>query len=161
MFEEPVGKVEKDRSHLIIGVSGVAVVLVIALIVLVSSLSSRQTAKIEMSVAGSSEYDDYAQYVTVSDMVQFEGERLNNRYARIRCKLNNTSDKTLSGVQLRIAALGYNSETLKEKYVTPIPVTNETLNPHQTINLELFMEPIPDPAEIMQITVEVTGLKLK
>lgn len=161
MFEQPVGKVEKDRSHLIIGVSGVAVVLVIVLIVAVSSLSTRQTAKIEMSAAGSAEFDSYAPFVTVSDMVQYEGERLNNRYARIRCKLTNTGEKTLAGVQLRIAALGYNSETLKEKYVTPIPTTNEILNPNQSISLELFMEPIPDPAEIMQITVEVSGLKLK
>jgi hypothetical protein len=161
MFEEPVGKVEKDRSHLIIGASGVAVVLVIALIVAVSSISTRQSAKIEMHGAGSTEFNEYGQLITISDMQQFEGERLNNRYARIRCKLKNEGEKTLSGVQLRIAAIGFNNETLKEKYVTPVPTTNETLNPGQSMSLELFMEPIPDPAEIMQITVEVTGLKFK
>lgn len=161
MFEEPVGKVEKDRSHLIIGASGVAVVLVIALIVAVSSLSSRQSTRVVMNGPGSAEFDEYAQFVTINDMQQFEGERLNNRYARIRCKLKNDGEKSLTGVQLRIAALGYNSETLKEKYVTPVPTTNEMLNPGQTMNLELFMEPIPDPAEIMQITVEVTGIKIK
>lgn len=161
MFEQPVGKVEKDRSRLIIVVSGIAVVLVIGLIVAVSSLSSRQSTKIEMSAMGSPEFDSYAQYVTLSDMVHYEGERLNNRYARITCKLNNTGDKTLTGVQLRIAAIGLAGDVLKEKYVTPIPTNNDRLNPNQTMHLELFMEPIPDPAEIMKFTVDVSGLKFK
>ncbi len=161
MFEQPVGKIEKDRSRLIIIVSGVAVVLVVGLIVAVSSLSSRESSKIEMSTAGSPEFDSYAQYVTLSDIDPHEGERLNTRYARITCKLNNTGDKALLGVQLRIAAIGLSGEVLKEKYVTPVPTTHEILNPNQKSHLELYMEPIPDPAEIMTFTVEVRGLKLK
>lgn len=161
MFEQPVGKVEKDRSRLIIIVSGIAVVLVVGLIVAVSSLSSREAAKIEMSLAGSTEFETYAQYVTLSDIVHYEGERLNLRYARVTCKLNNAGEKTLTGVQLRIAAIGFASEVLKEKYVTPVPTSHETLNPNQTIRLELYMEPIPDPAEIMTFTVEVIGLQIK
>src|ERR1044071_2627590 len=120
MFEQPVGKVEKDRSRLIIAASGIAVILVIALIVAVSSLSSRQSTKIDLSTAGSPEFDSYAQFISLADINRREGERLNNRYARILCKLSNSGDKTLSAVQLRIAALGYSGEVLKEKYVTPI-----------------------------------------
>jgi hypothetical protein len=161
MFEQPVGKVEKDRSRLIIVVSGIAVILVVGLIVAVSSLSSKEAAKIEMSLGGSPEFDGYAQFVTLSDIEHFEGERLNNRYARITCKLNNTGEKSLVGVQLRMAIIGQAGDVLKEKFVTPIPTTHDSLKPNQTIRLELFMEPIPDPVEIMTFTVEVVGLKLK
>lgn len=161
MFNEPTGKVEKDRSRLIIVASGIALIGVIGLIILVSYLGKRKPDEIKLFSQGSPEYNAYVENLTVEDLDIKTGERLNTRYARFILKLKNNGDKTVSGVQLRMLALGYEYEVLKEKFVTPVPGTAKTLNPNQYVSLDLYMEPIPDPAEIMHMTVEVTGIQYK
>jgi hypothetical protein len=168
MFEQPVGKVEKDRSRLIIVISGLAVLGVIALIIFASSYSPKEKKAPDMAQAGSPEFDTYAPNVKIENFEKYEGERLNVHYARMTCKVVNAGDKTITGLQLRGVIFRYLDETLKEEFikdkvVTIIPGQFEKLSPNQSLPVELFMEPIPDPNTIayMQMKIEVYGLKTK
>jgi hypothetical protein len=162
MFEQPVDREEKDRSRAIMLLSGAALIVVLALIILVSQFSSGKSAKNEMARAGSAEFDWYVSSVKIVDVEKYHGERLSSRYGKIVCRLQNEGDRALAGLQLRAAAVGFNNEPLREKIVTLVPSSlRNSLPAGQSAGAEIYIEPIPDPAEVMDMVVEVYALKLK
>ncbi|MFL6278250.1 MAG: hypothetical protein ACJ74G_23955 [Blastocatellia bacterium] len=158
MFEQPVGKVEKDRSRMIMLMSGIAVLAVIALVVIVTSMSKKQ-APLEFARAGSSEFDSYSGSVKVSGIEKRKGERLNVFYGRFIFTLENAGNKTINGLQMRMAAIDMNAQVVKEKIITVIPTLREPLGPGQSARLDLSFEPIPNPDELQDMTIEVYSLK--
>lgn len=160
MFEQPAVKSEKDRSQTIMILSGMAVLIVIVLIIVVTSLG-RRPSQTDIALLGSAEFDAYAPNVTIGNIEKKIGVRLNNRYARILCTLQNTGDQVLVGVQLKAAVIGTGGQVIREKIFTPVPNVRDTLGPNQTMNIDVSVEPVPDPSEIIDMTIELTGLKLK
>ena len=160
MFEQPVVESEKDRSKTIMIVSGLAVLVVIVLIIAVASLGRRQS-QTEFAHAGSPEFDSYVPYVRIGNIDKKTGERMNIRYARILCTVQNAGEQVLVGLQLRAAIIGTGGQVLKEKIITPVPNTRDTLGPNQTMNIDVSVERVPDRSEIQEMTIDVYGLKLK
>jgi hypothetical protein len=158
MFEQPAGKIEKDRSRMIMLMSGIAVLAVIALVVIVSSMSKKQ-APLELARAGSPEFDSYIGSVKVSGIEKRKGERLNIFYGRFIFTLENAGNKTINGLQMRMAAIDMNAQVVKEKIITVIPTLREPLGPGQSARLDLSFEPIPNPDELQDMTIEVYSLK--
>jgi hypothetical protein len=157
MFEQPAGKIEKDRSRTIMLLSGAAVLAVIALVVLVTSISRKQTP-LEFAHTGSPEFDSYISHVKLTNIEKRKGERMNNvNYGRFLLTLENTGDKTLVGLQVRLLAIDLNKEIAREKLVTVIPGIREALGPGQSARLDLSFEPIPN--DLQDMTVEVYSLK--
>ena len=160
MFEQPTTRSEKDRSQTIMLLSGVAVIAVIALIIIVTSFG-RRPIQTELARSGSSEFDSYAPKVTINNLDRRSGERMNYRYARMLCTVQNTGDRVITGLELRAAVLGTGGQLIREKIITPIPNTRDTLGPNQSINIDVSIERVPDPSEIADMTIEVYGLKLR
>lgn len=168
MFEQPVGKDEKDRSKLIIGVSAVLVLAVIALIALVSSLSSGNQKTVELAEIGTPEFDAYVPFIKFDVVNRVRGERFNNsKYVRVDGVFTNNGDKILTGLQVKILAVRYTGEDtsqyeiVKEKTVNPIPTIHESLDPKRPARVELYLEPLDDREPIDDILVLVNGLKVK
>jgi hypothetical protein len=67
----------------------------------------------------------------------------------------------LVAVQLKASIVGTGGQLLKEKIFTPVPNTRDTLGPNQSMNIDVSVERVPDPSEIMDMTIELNGLKLK
>ncbi|HJQ69354.1 MAG TPA: hypothetical protein VKA70_10290 [Blastocatellia bacterium] len=163
MFEQPKENVEKDRSRLVVIMSGVAVGAVIVLIVLVSSFC-KSGGRVEMAGADTDEFKSYVGNIRLTLVENREGERdLGKvvRYARLIYNVTNTGDKTLSGLQLKGKAISLNDEVLRDRVVTVIPGAHSDLKPGETIRVEINMEPIPPVNEIKEFTAEVVGLKLE
>ena len=160
MFEQSSVKSEKDRSQTIMILSGLAVLLVIVLIIVVTSLGKR-TVQSDMAHAGSPEFDSYVSNVKIGNIEKRSGERLNIRYARILCTVENGGESVLSGLQLKASIIGTGGQPLKEKIFTPVPGTRDILAPKQTMNVDVSVERVPDPSEIMDMTIEVYGLNVK
>jgi hypothetical protein len=158
MFEQPAGKVEKDRSRTVMLLSGVAVLAVIALVVLVTSVSRKQ-APLEFARPGAPEFDSYVGNVKLTNVEKRKGERMNIYYGRFLLTLENSGDKSLIGLQLRLAAIDLDNQVAKEKIVTVIPTIREPVGPNQSAKLDLSFEPIPNPDELQDMTVEVYSLK--
>jgi hypothetical protein len=140
--------------------SGVAVLVVIALIILSTSLGDGEKP-VEMARPGSPEFDSYASLVNISIADKRTGERLNTRYGRIICNVQNAGDKTLVGLRLRAVALGFNNDVYKEKILNVVPQQEEELGPNERVDVDIYLEPIPDPSQVMEMTVELYGLKIK
>lgn len=166
MFEESEEPIEKDRrSQLIMVLSGVAVLIVIALIIVVGSMGSKQpVAEIEMSRRGSPEFDAYAPLVRVimtrDDKITAQN-LLGNYIATLKARIQNGGDQVIEGLQLRAVAIGLGGDTLKDRVFTPIPRRKESLLPNETFPVEVQLDPIPDPAQIMDLTIELYGVKLR
>jgi hypothetical protein len=162
MFEQPAGKVEKDRSRSIMILSGVAVLAVIVLIALVSSFG-RKSAPVEFAQPGSPEFDSYVQYIKITNFEPTTGERpnLGTKFARIRCAVENTGDKDLIGLQLRMILIGFDEQVIKQKTITPVPEIRRSLGAKQSMNIDVAIEPSPDRSEIMDMKIEVAGLETK
>jgi len=158
MFEQPAGRVEKDRSRLIMLSSGAMVLLIIGVIILSTSYCSRDAA-VEMARAGSPEFDSYSPSVNITINDKRTGERLNVRYGRLLCTIRNDGDQVLVGLQVRSVVLGFSNEVLVERITSPIPRQRDVLNPHQSMDIDLNMEPIPEL--IMDMKVEIYALKVK
>jgi len=160
MFEQPTGNEEKDRSRTVMILSGIAVMLVVVLIILVTSFGTH-TAPAETSQRGSQEFDSYAQFVRIDIVDKRHGERLNTKYGRISCKVENTGDKVLSALQLRAAAIDLGDVTVKEKIIHVVPNSAATLRPNQSVDLDIYLEPISDPANLKDMIIEVFALKVQ
>lgn len=160
MFEQPAQKSEKDRSRTIMILSGLAILAVIALIILVTSFA-RRPSQTEFEHAGSTEFDAYAPSVLISNVEKRTGERITGRYALILCKVQNTGDKVLIGLQLKATVIGTGGQLIREKVITPVPNNRDTLEPNQTMKIDVSLEGVPDPSEIRDMTIELNGLKLK
>ena len=161
MFEQPAGRVEKDRSRLMMLSSGATVLLIICVIVVLSSSYCSREVAVQMALAGSPEFDSYSPFVSIAINDKRNGERLNVRYARLLCTIRNDGDQVLVGLQVRSVLLGFGNEALLERITSPIPRQKDVLNPHQSMDIDLNMEPIPDPSLIKDMTVEIHALKVK
>ena len=160
MFEQPAGKVEKDRSRSIMMVSGAAVLAVIVLIIVVTSIA-RRAPQIQFSRAGSADFDSYAHLVLINNVEKFEGERLNQRYGRLKCSVQNSGDRLVEGLEVRAAVVGHSGQVYKEKVITPVPNIKDKLAPNESMVIEIYLEPIPEHDLLSNMTVEVYGLKIR
>jgi hypothetical protein len=158
MFEQPVVKSE-DRSRTIMILSGLAVLVVIALIIIVTSVA-RQPSQTEFARAGSPEFDAYATHVLISDIEKRHGERIIGRYVVIRCTVENSGDKVLSGLQLKASVIGTGGQLIREKIITPVPNTKKTLGPNQSMRIDVSLERVPEAWEIRDMTIDLYGLKV-
>lgn len=160
MFEQSAVKTEKDRSQTIMILSGVAVLAVIVLIIIVTSLGKRPS-QVEMSHAGSPEFDSYAASIKIGNIDKKTGERLNVKYARMLCAVQNAGDQVVVGLELKASVIGTGGQLIREKIITPVPKSKDTLTPNQSMNIEVSLEPVPDPWDIRDMVIELYGLKLK
>ncbi len=160
MFEQSAVKTEKDRSQTIMILSGVAVLAVIVLIIIVTSLGKRPS-QLEMSHAGTPEFDAYAASIKIGNIDKKTGERLNVKYARMLCVVQNTGDQVVVGLQLKASVIGPGGQLIREKIFTPVPNNKDTLAPNQSMNIDVSLEPVPDPWDISDMVIELYGLKLK
>src|ERR1041384_4955315 len=140
MFEQPAVTSEKDRSRTIMTLSGLAILAVIALIILVSSIA-RRPSQLELSFAGSQEFDSYSPSVVISNIDKRTGERITGKYALIICKVQNTGDKELIGLQLRATVIGTGGQLIGEKVVTPFQLATGTDDGRPELESDQFLVP--------------------
>lgn len=184
MFEQPTGKVEKDRSRSIMILSGIAVLAVIVLIVAVTRLKPTARVELDMVSPVSQAYPEsepefeqmpcppqnvlrtdaqsYVPNILITEIDKRRGEypNLNSKYVRLLCNVKNVGDRTLTGLQMRMVLFGFNCETLKEKIISIIPEKKATLGPGESVSIDVSVDRSPDQSEIMHMRIEPYALKL-
>ena len=162
MFDQSETQEGKDRSRIVIALSGIAVLLVVALIIIVASRPPSQTAEQEWPGPGSAEFDSYSANIVISGIEKYTNTTLiGRRQATIKAAVTNNGDKAVIGLKIKAAAMGFGGETLTSRVATPVPRQKETLGPGETARVEIQLDPIPDPAQIQDFTLQVSALRLK
>ena len=185
MFEQPAGKVEKDRSRSIMILSGVAVLAVIVLVVAVTRY--KPAARVELdrvspvkeaypesepdfakmpcppSEVPQSEAQSYVPNILITDIDKRKGEypNLNSKYMRVVCTVKNAGNRIVEGLQMRIVLYGFNCETLKDKIITVVPGKKATLAAGDSTTVDATVDRTPDPSEVMHMRIEPYALKLR
>jgi hypothetical protein len=183
MFEKPLGREEKDRSRMIMIVSGAAVLAVIALVIVVTQYV-KPAAPVDMErvyavydpeteqygVAlpcppqnvAQTEAQSYVQNIKF-DVEKATGEypNLNSKYARISGTVKNAGDRTIAGLQLRMVVYINECELVREKVVTVIPEKKGSLGPGESLSIDMSVDRTPDKTLITHMRIEPYGLKLK
>jgi hypothetical protein len=184
MFEKTAGREEKDRSRVIMIISGLAVLVVVALIVIVTQvIRPSQPVEMERVVAiddpetrelqvdmlcppeniPQTEAQAYVPKIAFIGLQKLTGgyENFKNKYARIMGTVKNDGDRVIEGLRLRMILYGQNCEVLKEKIMTIIPDRKSSLAPGDALPVDISIDRIPDPSEIKTMRLEPYGLKLK
>ncbi len=163
MFDQSETAEGKDRSRLIIALSGIAVLLVAALIIIVASRPPAQTpAEQEWPGPGTAEFDSYAPNIVISDIEKSTSTTLiGRRLALIKANVTNKGDRVVTGLRIKASAVGFGGETLVFRIATRIPRQRETLAPGETAGIEIQIEAIPPPGQIQDFTLQVAALRLK
>jgi hypothetical protein len=162
MFDQSETHQGKDRSRTVIALSGIAVLLVGALIIIVASRPPAQTTEPELAGPGSAEFDSYVNNIAITDVEKFTNNTLiGRRQATLKANVTNKGDRVVVGLKIKAAAVGFGGETLTFRIATPVPRQKETLGPGETAKIEIQIDPIPDPAQIQDFTLQVAGLRLK
>jgi hypothetical protein len=163
MFDQSETTEGKDRSRLIIALSGIAVLLVIALIIIVASRPpALSPGEQEWPGPGSAEFDSYSPNIVVSDLDKhWNSTLIGRKQATLKASVTNKGDRLVVGLKIKAAAVGFGGETLASRIATPVPRQKETLGPGETARIEIQIDPIPDPSNIQDFTLTVTALRLK
>jgi hypothetical protein len=184
MFEKPVGREEKDRSRVIMIISGAAVLVVVALIVLVTQVikpsqpvqmdrvapvddpETRELGADMLCPPQNVPQTDAQAYVPKISFIGIQKltggfENFKSKYARIMGTIKNDGDRTITGLQLRMVLFGQNCEVLKEKIFTRVPDGKSSLAPGEAIPVDISIDGIPDTSEIKTMRLEPYGLKLR
>ena len=162
MFDQPEEKANKDHSRMIMAASSLLLIIVVLLTIIVGTRASKQPVSLEMARPGSAEFDAYAPFVKMSEIKKATAKSmLGGNIGMLSTHIRNIGDRALTGLQLRAVALGFSNEPLKERTITPIPKTRESLGPNETMLIEVQLERIPSPRDITEMTIEIVGFKVK
>ncbi|HUK90954.1 MAG TPA: hypothetical protein VLZ81_11180 [Blastocatellia bacterium] len=162
IFQPAENKAERDHSRVIMVLSGIAALIVVGAIVVVGSRSSKRPAESQMAQAGSAEFDSYAPSVAMGAVEKATSTTLIGRKLGIlRAVVTNNGDKKITGLQIKALAVGYGGETLAQRIATPIPKSRGPLGPGESAEITVYLDPIPDPSEIMDMTLQVFALKVQ
>ena len=164
MFEMPNDDEGRSLSRKVMIWSTAAVFIVIGLILAYGLLKPKNTPKpIEIARPGSAEFDSYVSYIKIDKIEKSTAKNImGSNIGILRTHVTNSGDKVIKTLQLRAVAIGFDSEVLKEKIFSTIPrESQKTLAPNQTILVEIQLDPLPDPETVMEMTLEIYGLKLQ
>ena len=142
--------------------SGLAVLIVIALVIIVGSRTANRATEAGWIKAGSAEFSPYAQSIKISDMEKSTAATLIGRkLGYVQANIQNTGNRTITGLKLRAVAVGFANETMAERIATPIPRQRDKLAPNETIHVNVQIDPIPDPDQMMDMKIEVYAVKFQ
>ena len=161
MFDQPEETANKDHSRIIMAVSGLLLIFVVVLTIIVGAKASKPAPSLEMARPGSAEFDSYVEFVKMDEIKKVTAKNMFGNIGMMSAHIQNTGGRVITGLQLRAVALGFSNEPLKERTITPIPKTREALGPNETMLIEVQLEHIPNPQDVMEMTIELVGFKVK
>lgn len=164
LFEEP-GKEKGSKKILFIALAA-AVLAVLAIIALLS-LKPSQTEVKQNELAGavregSPEFDALTKRIalqTVEDVTTKSMTAMGTRMMSIGGIVNNLSDKTLTGLELKVTIVDTFNNSIKERLITVIPTQQEKLEGHTSMPVRVIVEGIDPNADIANIRWKVTAIK--
>ncbi|MGI9035059.1 MAG: hypothetical protein ACR2GD_03360 [Pyrinomonadaceae bacterium] len=164
LLQEP-NKDKGSKKILIIAV--IAAVLAIAAVAALWSLKPSQTEVKQNELQGafregSPEFDALTKRIalqTVENATTKSMTGMGTRMMSIGGILNNLSDKTLTGLELKVTIVDTFNNTIKERVVTIIPTQEEKLEPHTSMPIRVIVEGIDPKADIANIHWKVTAIK--
>ena len=109
---------------------------------------------------GMPEFEQYREKIVVERLTATEAPRaLNDLAVEMNASVRNTTDRTLSGLELRGAILDAQRRPVGERMVVVVPMRQTALEPGESISVRIPLEGISPETERAGLLMEVTGLR--
>jgi hypothetical protein len=109
---------------------------------------------------GMAEFEQLREKIVVEQLVAAEVLRsLNDVAVEINATVRNTTDRTLSGLEMRGAVLDQQRFPLRERTVVIVPARQTALEPGEAIKVHILLEGVSPEAERAGPLMEVAGLR--
>lgn len=140
------------------------IVLLMAGVLQVSQRSHLSNPALEQRLEGAlrpgmAEFERYREKIVVEGLTATESPRaMNDLAVKMNAALRNTTDRTLSGLEVRGAVLDAQGSPAGERTVAVVPAKQTALEPGETISVRILLEGIRPEVERAGLLMEVTGL---
>ena len=105
-------------------------------------------------------FERFSGQLLVEQLVATEAPRPPDEAAvEVMGTVRNTTGRTVTGLELRGALLGAQSEPLRERTVVVVPTKQTALEPGETINVSILLEGVGPEAERTAPLIEVTAVR--
>jgi hypothetical protein len=109
---------------------------------------------------GMPEFERYREKLVVEGLTATESPRaMNDPAVEMNAAVRNTTDRTLSGLEVRGAILDAQGTPIGERTVVVVPTRQTALEPGETISVRILLEGISPETERAGLLMEVTGLR--
>jgi hypothetical protein len=108
---------------------------------------------------GMPEFEQYREKIVVERLNAAEAPRvMNDQAVEITAAVRNTTDRTLSGLEVRGALLDAQRTPIGERTVVVVPTKQTALEPGESISMRILLEGISPETERAGLLMEITGL---
>jgi hypothetical protein len=151
---------------LIIGVAVVAAVVIAGLFYGLMRLSGRSPAGeagLQGAIrAGAPQFEENKKNIVLDDPEATEAKRaLGDIVMSLQTTVRNLTGKTLTGLEIHAAVVGYDNKPIKERTVVVVPTRQPELAPNKTMQVNVLLDGMKDTDPRANIKMDVTGFKFK
>jgi hypothetical protein len=109
---------------------------------------------------GMPEFERYREKIVVERLAATESPRaMNDLAVEMNAAVRNTTDRTLSGLEVRGAVLDEQRTPIGERTLVVVPTRQTALEPGESISVRILLEGIRPEAKRDGLLMEVTGLR--
>jgi hypothetical protein len=167
-FEEPKA-VEEAKPRTITYLLAAAVsILIFAAIAALYYRDQGQPVMIEEELlhdalrAGAPEFDQYREQIKIEAASAMESfSHSGDITTELTAIVKNSTDRTISGLEMRGAVVDAQGSTVRERTVVIIPMRQVSLKPDEITAVRIIVEGIKLEADRSNICVEVTGIHVE
>ena len=106
------------------------------------------------------EFEQFREKILVEQLFATEAQRpLNDVAVEVRATVRNTTDRIVSGLEVRGAVLDVQMAPVRERTVVIVPTRQTAIEPGEAINVSILLEGIRPEAERAGPVMEVTALR--
>jgi hypothetical protein len=103
-------------------------------------------------------FEQLREKLVVEQLVAMEAPRpLGDLAVEINATVRNTTDRTLSGLEMRGAVLDAQRSALRERTVIVVPARQTALEPGEAMGVRILLEGVHPEAERAGVLIEVSG----
>ena len=105
-------------------------------------------------------FEQLREKIVVEELVAMEAPRpLGDLAVEVSATVRNTTERTLSGLEMRGAVLDAQRSVLRERIVMVVPARQTALEPGEAMNVRILLEGIHPEAERAGVLMEVSGVR--
>ena len=161
-------KVEKGSNKVLFGAIGAAILVVVTLVVFLALQTAPEDQKKQYLegafLEGSPEFEAMTKKIPVLNdaehtMYSFTG--LGTITMFTRSNIRNTSDKTITALEIKVSILDQFDKVVKEKKQIVIPVFKENLPPNENLPITIPVEGFNKNDDRARVQWKVTAIKVQ
>jgi hypothetical protein len=105
-------------------------------------------------------FEQFREKILIDQLAAFEAPRsLNDDTLEISATVRNTTDRSLSGLEMRGAIVDAQRSPMRERTVIVVPAQQTVLEPGEAINVRILLQGVSPETERSTVLMDVIGVR--